>query len=167
MTLNAMRFYLEHYSHAHGGGPAPSIDPPNVANFPEYSSTEFSARVAIDQEALTQEPVPVATPDNYGINGAAGGDDGRALGIEGVTDGNHTNQAIGDTATPDDIDSYIIPVLFWRIPILTLIRSRTMRQLSISSISVTLFCALLQLYSSFLTVLPRIGPVLSLSFAKI
>jgi len=109
MTLNAMRFYLEHYSHAHGG-PAPSIDPPNVANFPEYSSTEFSARVAIDQEALTQEPVPVATPDNYGINGAAGGDDGRALGVEGGTDGSHTNQAISDTITPDDIDSNIIPV---------------------------------------------------------
>ena len=33
MTLNAMRFYLEHYSHVNGGGPAPSIDPPMLQTF--------------------------------------------------------------------------------------------------------------------------------------
>ena len=81
MTLNAMRFYLEHYMCAHTGGPAPTIDPPNVANFPEYASIDFSARVAIDQNALTQDPFPAATPNNNReYDGAAGGDHGGALG---------------------------------------------------------------------------------------
>ena len=77
MVLDAMRYYLENYEHTQSGGRASTIDPPDPANFPEYVSIEFSARVAIDQDILTQPSLPAAAPNNNGdIDGAFGGDEG-------------------------------------------------------------------------------------------
>jgi len=60
---------------------------------------------------LTQDPVPVAIPNNnIGNNGAVGGDDGSALGVDGNTGSNNTNQAIGNSDTLDDIGGDIMPV---------------------------------------------------------
>ena len=45
IILDAIRFYFENYKRTHTGGRAPTIDPPDPDNLPEYSSIEFSARV--------------------------------------------------------------------------------------------------------------------------
>jgi len=73
------------------------------ANYPEYASIEFSVRVVVID--LLQHRTK-----NNNMGSAVGGVDGSALGVEGNTGSNHTNQAISKSDSPDDIDGDIITV---------------------------------------------------------
>ncbi len=82
-VLAGLRYFSEHYNSIHGG-PQPSIDAPTSDDYPLYNSPEFSARCAVQQEDLTQDPfIAPPPPINLNLDGDLSDDpDGKDIPVE-------------------------------------------------------------------------------------